>query len=139
MRYIITTFLTKSLLQEESSIYKNMLHQKPKAYAVHFFLRGCCTQPQMLDYEGGKHIAPHMYIGATTYAVHFFQRGCFAHRRCWITKTGDTKPRRRIQLQQPPLYISSREAVVHTHIHILVQQPTLYISSSEAVVHSHRC
>ena len=53
-----------------------MLHQKPKAYAVHFFQRGCCTQPQMLDYEGGKHIAPHTYIGATTYAVPFFQRGC---------------------------------------------------------------
>ena len=104
MCYIITTFLTKSLLQEESSIYKNMLHQKPKAYAVHFFQRGCCTQPQMLDYEGGKHIAPHTYIGATTYAVHFFQRGCFAHHRCWITKAGNTKPRIRntyysIQLQ----------------------------------------
>ena len=93
--HIITTFLTKNLLQEESSIYKNMLYQKPKAYAVHFLQRGCCarphtyigattyavhffqpgycTQPQMLDHEGGKHIAPHMYIGATTYAVHFFQ------------------------------------------------------------------
>ena len=42
------------------------------ADVVHFFQRGCCTQPQMLDYEGGKHIAPHTYIGAITYAVHFF-------------------------------------------------------------------
>ena len=138
MCYIITTFLTKSLLQEESSIYKNMLHQKPKAYAIHFFQQGCCTQPQILDYEGGKHIAPHMYIGATTYAVHFFQRGCFAHHRCWIPKVGNTKPRIRIQLQQPPLYISFSEAVVHTYIYILVQ-PTLYLSSSEAIVHNHRC
>ena len=48
-----------------------MLHQKPKAYTVHFFQRGCCTQPQMLDYEGGKHIAPHTYIGATTYCCTF--------------------------------------------------------------------
>ena len=63
------------------------------ADVVHFFQRGCCTQPQMLDYEGGKHIAPHTYIGATTYAVHFFQRVCFAHHRCWITKAGNTKPR----------------------------------------------
>ena len=36
-----------------------------------------CT-PQMLDYEGGKHIAPRT-AGATTYAVLFFQRGCCAH------------------------------------------------------------
>ena len=112
MGYIITTFLTKSLLQEESSIYKNMLHQKPKAYAVHFLQRGCCarphtyigattyavhffqrgycTQPQMLDHKGGKHIAPHTYIGATTYTVHFFQRSCFAHHICWIIKAGNT-------------------------------------------------
>ena len=126
MCYIITTFLTKSQLHEESSIYKNMLYQKPKAYAVHFLERGYWARP-------------HTYIGATTYAVHFFQRGCFAHHKCWITKAGNTKPHIRIQLQQPPLYISSSEAIVHTHIRILVQQPMLYISSSEAVVHSHRC
>ena len=46
----------------------------------------------MLDYEGGKHIAPHTYIGATTYAVHFFQRGCFAHHRCWITRRETQSP-----------------------------------------------
>ena len=90
----------------------------------------------MLDYEGGKHIAPHTYIGATTYAIHFFQRGYFAHHICWITKAGNTEPRIRIQLQQPPLYISSSEAIVHAHIRILVQQPTLYISSSEAALHT---
>ena len=36
-----------------------------------------CT-PQMLDYEGGKHIAPHT-ADATAYVVLFFQRGCCAH------------------------------------------------------------
>ena len=34
--------------------------------------------PQVLDYEDGKHIAPHT-AGATAYAVLFFQRGCCAH------------------------------------------------------------
>ena len=89
----------------------------------------------MLDYEGGKHIAPHTYIGATTYVVHFFQWGHFAPYRCWITKAGNIEPIIRIQLQQPLLHISSSEVVIHTHIRILVQ-PILYISSSEAALHT---
>ena len=44
-----------------------------------FFQRGYSAHPQILDYEGRKHTAPHTYTAEAAYAVHFFQRGYSAH------------------------------------------------------------
>ena len=140
MCYIITTFLTKSLLQEESSIYKNMLYQNPKAYAVPFIQRGCCTQPQMLDYEGRKHIAP-CTAGATAYAVLFFQRGYSAHPQI-LDYEGrkHTAPHTYTAEAAYAVHFFQRGYSAHPQIldyegrkhtaptHILLKQPTLYIS-----------
>ena len=43
------------------------------AYAVHFFQRGYCTHPQIVNYEGRKHTGTHTYTGATAYTIHFLQ------------------------------------------------------------------
>ena len=44
------------------------------------FSQGCyCAHPQILDYQGKKHTAPHTYTAVVAYAVQFFQRGYSAH------------------------------------------------------------
>ena len=124
--------------------------------AVHFLQRGYSAHPQILDYEGRKHTAPHTFT-ADSYAVHFFLR-CIScseatqHiHRFWILKAGNTQPPTHLLLKQPTLYISCSEATQHIHrfwiskagntqppTHLLLKQPTLYISSSEATQHIHR-
>ena len=112
MCYIITIFLTKSLLHEDSSIYKNMLYQKPKAYAVPFLQRGCCAHPQVVNYECGKHIAPHTYTNAIAYAVLFFQRGYSAHPQI-LNYEGRKHT-------ATPTYTSATTCAAHFLLHILV-------------------
>ena len=75
-------------------------------------------------------IDPRQYIECAILLQLFLQRVCYKKRVAFI-RTCYTKS------LKPTLYISSSEAVVHTHIRILMQ-PTLYLSTSEVVVHSHR-
>ena len=87
-------------------------------------LISCCTflqgdyyaHPQILDYKGRKHTAPHTYTAEVAYTVHFFQRGYSA----------------RPQI----LDYQGRKHTAPTHT--LLKQPTLYISSSKATQHTHR-
>ena len=81
------------------------------AYAVHFLQRGYSAHPQILDYEGRKHTAPHtlllkqLYSSEATQHIHRF----------WITKAGNTQPPTHLLLKQPTLYISCSEATQETH------------------------
>ena len=121
-------------------------------YAVHFLQGGYCAHPQILDYQGRKHTAPHTYtvLNQPTLYISCSEATQHTH-RFWITKAGNTQPSTHTLLKQPTLYISCRETTQHTHrfwitkarntqppIHTLLKQPMVYISSSEVTQHTHR-
>ena len=63
--------------QETHSPPRHLLLKQSTLYISSSENTSAC--PQILNYEGRKHTAPHTFITEAAYAVHFFQRGYSAH------------------------------------------------------------
>ena len=84
-------------------------------YVAHFLLGEYWVHPQILNYEGRKHTATHIYTGAPTSTTHSYKEAIVRTHKFWITNTGNTQAPTHILVQLSMLYISCREATEHTH------------------------
>ena len=116
MCYIITTFLTKSLQQEESSIYKNMLHKSPKPMLYIFCIAAVVhTHWRWITKVGNTPPPPRQYV----YWCNSL-RCTFLPARLLSTHTDPELWRQ--ETHRPPTHILLKQPVLHISCCTFLQQ-----------------